>query len=176
MWVPCPLIDKRLLQLNFSTWQSVPYSHIRFFLLIDAEKKVVDEVFRNAIDGLSPEDRALPQVESVLPLLRRGVGIHHGGLLPLLKETVEILFGENLIKVSILFCDAFSFIFLLLSVNRRTELYAAGRVSWLWIGKIPFWWLAGNNLGSWSTNKRPPTVSDSFANIVGFHCWSVPSL
>ncbi|CAH8497985.1 unnamed protein product [Dicrocoelium dendriticum] len=70
----------------------------KFDFTTDAEKKVVDEVFRNAIDGLSAEDRALPQVESVLPLLRRGVGIHHGGLLPLLKETVEILFGENLIK------------------------------------------------------------------------------
>ncbi|KAF5399384.1 Superkiller viralicidic activity 2 [Paragonimus heterotremus] len=70
----------------------------KFDFTTDAEKKIVDEVFRNAIDGLSPEDRSLPQVESVLPLLRRGVGIHHGGLLPLLKETVEILFGENLIK------------------------------------------------------------------------------
>ncbi|OON15799.1 hypothetical protein X801_08394, partial [Opisthorchis viverrini] len=69
----------------------------KFDFTSDAEKKIVDEVFRNAIDSLSSEDRSLPQVESVLPLLRRGVGIHHGGLLPLLKETVEILFGENLI-------------------------------------------------------------------------------
>ncbi|TNN09463.1 Superkiller viralicidic activity 2-like 2 [Schistosoma japonicum] len=70
----------------------------KFDFTTDAEKKVVDEVFRNAIDGLSPEDRSLPQVESVLPLLKRGIGIHHGGLLPLLKETIEILFSENLIK------------------------------------------------------------------------------
>uniref|UniRef100_A0A1B0AVG4 Uncharacterized protein n=1 Tax=Glossina palpalis gambiensis TaxID=67801 RepID=A0A1B0AVG4_9MUSC len=28
---------------------------------------------------LSEEDRQLPQVENVLPLLRRGIGIHHGG-------------------------------------------------------------------------------------------------
>ena len=26
------------------------------------------------------------------------IGIHHGGLLPILKETIEILFGEGLIK------------------------------------------------------------------------------
>ncbi|XP_043471399.1 exosome RNA helicase MTR4 [Leptopilina heterotoma] len=62
------------------------------------EKKLVDEVFNNAMDVLSEEDRRLPQVENVLPLLRRGIGIHHGGLLPILKETVEILFGEGLIK------------------------------------------------------------------------------
>ncbi|TRY74562.1 hypothetical protein TCAL_00692 [Tigriopus californicus] len=62
------------------------------------EKKLVDEVFQNAMTVLSQEDRSLPQVENVLPLLRRGIGIHHGGLLPILKETTEILFGEGLIK------------------------------------------------------------------------------
>ena len=36
----------------------------------------------------------------MLPLLKRGIGIHHGGLLPILKETIEILFGEGLLKVS----------------------------------------------------------------------------
>ena len=48
---------------------------------------------------LGDEDRELPQVQSMLPLLRRGLGIHHGGLLPMLKEVVEILFQESLIKV-----------------------------------------------------------------------------
>ena len=43
------------------------------------EKKLVDEVFENAMMVLSEEDRGLPQVENVLPLLRRGIGIHHGG-------------------------------------------------------------------------------------------------
>jgi hypothetical protein len=27
-----------------------------------------------------------------MPLLERGIGIHHGGLLPILKEVIEILF------------------------------------------------------------------------------------
>ncbi|NWQ87865.1 MTREX helicase, partial [Burhinus bistriatus] len=67
----------------------------------DEEKKMVEEVFNNAIDCLSDEDKKLPQVEHVLPLLKRGIGIHHGGLLPILKETIEILFSEGLIKVSI---------------------------------------------------------------------------
>ncbi len=43
----------------------------------------------------------MPQVEHVLPLLKRGIGIHHSGLLPLLKETTEILFQEGLIKVGV---------------------------------------------------------------------------
>lgn len=50
------------------------------------------------MDVLTDDDRHLPQVENLLPLLKRGIGIHHGGLLPILKETIEILFSEGLIK------------------------------------------------------------------------------
>jgi hypothetical protein len=32
-------------------------------------------------------------------LLQRGIGVHHGGLLPILKEIVEILFSRQLAKV-----------------------------------------------------------------------------
>ncbi|SPO22952.1 probable MTR4 - involved in nucleocytoplasmic transport of mRNA [Ustilago trichophora] len=65
----------------------------------DDEKEMVSTVFTNAINALSEEDRGLPQIEHILPLLRRGIGIHHGGLLPILKEVIEILFQEGLIKV-----------------------------------------------------------------------------
>ncbi|BFZ16903.1 hypothetical protein BsWGS_19942 [Bradybaena similaris] len=64
----------------------------------EEEKALVEEVFNNAVDSLSDEDKKLPQVEHVLPLLKKGIGIHHSGLLPLLKETIEILFSEGLIK------------------------------------------------------------------------------
>ena len=40
-------------------------------------------------------------MKSMLPLLKRGIGVHHSGLLPLLKEVVEILFQEQLIKVEV---------------------------------------------------------------------------
>lgn len=63
------------------------------------ERDVVANVFENAISGLSDDDKALPQIEHILPLLKRGIGIHHGGLLPILKEVIEILFQEGLIKV-----------------------------------------------------------------------------
>ena len=65
----------------------------------ESEKKMVDKVFHNALEMLSEEDRSLPQIQNILPLLRRGIGIHHSGLLPILKETIEILFQEGLIKV-----------------------------------------------------------------------------
>ena len=35
----------------------------------------------------------------MLPLLQRGVGVHHSGMLPLLKEIVEILFAAGLVKL-----------------------------------------------------------------------------
>jgi superfamily II RNA helicase len=40
------------------------------------------------------------QVSNMLPLLKRGIGVHHSGLLPILKEVIEILFQEGLIKVN----------------------------------------------------------------------------
>lgn len=33
-------------------------------------------------------------------LLRRGLGVHHSGILPILKEIVEMLFSRGLVKVS----------------------------------------------------------------------------
>ncbi|KAG5383082.1 hypothetical protein IGI04_034552 [Brassica rapa subsp. trilocularis] len=39
------------------------------------------------------------QVSNILPILKRGIGVHHSGLLPILKEVIEILFQEGLIKV-----------------------------------------------------------------------------
>ena len=65
----------------------------------DSEKAMVRKVFDSALETLSPEDKDLPQIQHLLPLLQRGIGIHHSGLLPILKETIEILFQEGLIKV-----------------------------------------------------------------------------
>jgi len=64
-----------------------------------SEKDMVQKVFDSALEMLTEEDRQLPQIQNILPLLKRGIGIHHSGLLPILKETIEILFQEGLIKV-----------------------------------------------------------------------------
>ncbi|KAF8033637.1 hypothetical protein BT93_C0040 [Corymbia citriodora subsp. variegata] len=62
------------------------------------EKDVVEQVFRNAVLCLNEEDRNLPAIELMLPLLQRGIAVHHSGLLPVLKELVELLFQEGLVK------------------------------------------------------------------------------
>ncbi|UPR01038.1 ATP-dependent RNA helicase [Chloropicon primus] len=67
-------------------------------LTTDDEKKLIGTIFENAVDCLSEEDKRLPQIRHLLPLLRQGIGIHHSGLLPILKEVVEVLFQEGLLK------------------------------------------------------------------------------
>lgn len=62
----------------------------------EQEKESVDLIFQQATSILSVEDRKL--TEGFRNLLQNGVGIHHGGLLPIIKEVTEILFGEGLIK------------------------------------------------------------------------------
>jgi ATP-dependent RNA helicase DOB1 len=64
----------------------------------DEEAMLVEEVFTNAMESLGEEDRGLPAIEHLLPLLKRGVGVHHSGLLPILKEVVELLFQAGLVK------------------------------------------------------------------------------
>ena len=44
----------------------------------------------------------LPEYVNVVQLLRKGVGIHHAGLMPILREMVELLFARGFIKI--LFC------------------------------------------------------------------------
>lgn len=68
-------------------------------LTTDDEKAAVDAVFKAAVDVLSEDDRRLPQIQRLLPMLRRGVGVHHSGQLPIVKEVVELLFQEGLVRV-----------------------------------------------------------------------------
>ncbi len=63
------------------------------------EEDLTANIFNSAVINLSVEDRQLRQITEFLPLLKRGIGIHHSGLLPILKEVIEILFQEGLIKV-----------------------------------------------------------------------------
>lgn len=63
------------------------------------EHDMVSKVFKNAIDQLSAADQQLQQIQAIFPLLKRGIGVHHSGLLPILKEVIELLFQEGLLKV-----------------------------------------------------------------------------
>ncbi|KAJ1916948.1 Antiviral helicase ski2 [Mycoemilia scoparia] len=62
-------------------------------------KASIHTFIEDSLKRLKPEDRTLPQIIKMKELLKRGIGIHHSGLLPIIKEIVEILFGRGLIKV-----------------------------------------------------------------------------
>ncbi|KAI8809036.1 rRNA-processing arch domain-containing protein [Cladochytrium replicatum] len=98
----------------------------------EEEKEMIEKVYTNAIHALNEDDRQLPQIEHILPLLKRGIGIHHSGLLPILKEVIEILFQENLLKV-LFATETFS---IGLNMPAKTVLFTSVRK---WDGKERRW-------------------------------------
>eukprot|EP01080_Neovahlkampfia_damariscottae_P012658 gene12658-6558_t len=68
-------------------------------LTTSSEKSKIHVFFENSISRLSKVDRTLPQVIRMRDLVSRGIGVHHSGLLPIVKEMVEMLFGRGLLKV-----------------------------------------------------------------------------
>lgn len=63
------------------------------------EKSHIHMIVEKSLARLKPEDRSLPQIIRMRELLSRGIAVHHGGLLPIVKELVEILFAQTLVKV-----------------------------------------------------------------------------
>ena len=64
-----------------------------------AEKSATHMILEKSLARLKPDDRTLPQIRRMRELLSRGIAVHHGGLLPIVKECVEILFAKTLVKV-----------------------------------------------------------------------------
>jgi len=64
-----------------------------------SEKSAIHMIIERSIARLKAEDRILPQIRRLRELLSRGIAVHHGGLLPIVKEVVEILFAKTLVKV-----------------------------------------------------------------------------
>ena len=77
---------------------------ITLSLLNKKEKKHVRGFCRKAIMRLAKEDRELPQILTMATLLENGIAYHHGGVLPIVKEMVEILLADGYVKV--LFCTS----------------------------------------------------------------------
>ena len=63
------------------------------------ESTKIISFFDKCIKKLNDYDRNIGQVRALRQLLPTGVGVHHSGLLPILKEIVEILYSKGLIKI-----------------------------------------------------------------------------
>jgi len=63
------------------------------------ESTKIISFFDKCIKKLDEYDRNIGQIQAMRQLLPTGVGVHHSGLLPILKEIVEILYSKGLIKI-----------------------------------------------------------------------------
>ncbi|XP_043472430.1 helicase SKI2W [Leptopilina heterotoma] len=73
--------------------------HQNVSLITNDEKNNVTNFFKKSIKRLKGSDAQLPQVQRMQKLLEHGIGIHHSGILPILKEIVELLFQQGLVKM-----------------------------------------------------------------------------
>ncbi|KAK6327316.1 hypothetical protein J4Q44_G00029610 [Coregonus suidteri] len=71
-------------------------------LTSSVEKSEIHSFFQKSLSRLRGGDRQLPQILLMRDQLKRGIGVHHSGILPILKEVIEMLFSRGLVKV--LFC------------------------------------------------------------------------
>uniref|UniRef100_A0A915BRU3 Helicase SKI2W n=1 Tax=Parascaris univalens TaxID=6257 RepID=A0A915BRU3_PARUN len=63
------------------------------------EKSEIHFFFSKCIDRLRGSDKKLPQVLQMAELCKRGFAVHHSGILPILKEVVELLFQKGYVKI-----------------------------------------------------------------------------
>lgn len=70
-------------------------------LLTSLEKAQAKLLFAQVVKRLNASDATLSQVKRIEEMVCRGIGVHHGGLLPILKEYVELLFSKSVVKVLI---------------------------------------------------------------------------
>ncbi|XP_043214939.1 helicase SKI2W-like isoform X2 [Amphibalanus amphitrite] len=68
-------------------------------LTSEREKGEIRMFFSRCAQRLAAADQKLPQVTQMAELLTRGVGVHHSGILPILKEVIEMLFQRGLVKL-----------------------------------------------------------------------------
>ena len=65
----------------------------------EAIGEVIDAALGGVVGGGSEEEEASRQIGVARPLLLSGVGVHHSGLQPVLRELSELLFSEGLLPL-----------------------------------------------------------------------------
>lgn len=63
------------------------------------DKNQIHLFYQSAIARLSANDRNVPQIARHREMLKRGIGVHHAGVLPIIKEITEVLFQKGLIRI-----------------------------------------------------------------------------
>ena len=67
--------------------------------LPEEDKNKVNIFFNKIISMIPENEKKIKQINYVKKILQYGIGVHHSGLLPILKEIIEILYFHGLIKI-----------------------------------------------------------------------------
>jgi ATP-dependent RNA helicase HelY len=97
-------------------------------LVTPRQVDLIEQTIDAILAGMRPEDRELEQVQTITALARKGIGFHHAGLLPILKQLVEVLFARGLMEV------VFATDTLALGINMPARTVVVGRMS-KWDGR-----------------------------------------
>lgn len=83
--------------------QCESYAHkVEGTLLTTSDTAAVKHIITFHLHRHMKELEKVPQYHTIYDLLCRGIAFHHSGLLPLLKEIVEVLFSKGFVKI--MFC------------------------------------------------------------------------
>jgi ATP-dependent RNA helicase HelY len=97
-------------------------------LVTPRQVDLIEQTISAILAGMRDEDRELGQVQTIVSLARKGIGFHHAGLLPILKQLVEVLFARGLMEV------VFATDTLALGINMPARTVIVGRMS-KWDGR-----------------------------------------
>jgi len=77
-------------------------SKVEGTLLSSTDTASVKHIISFHLHRFQEELHKIPQYHQITSLLERGIAFHHSGLLPLLKEIVEVLFSKGFVRI--MFC------------------------------------------------------------------------
>jgi len=89
-----------VLFFSFSKTNCEKYaSMIQTNILDENETKKISKIFNDRMHMYEKDFGTLEQYIKVKQLILKGIAYHHAGLLPILKEIIEIIFHQGLIKI-----------------------------------------------------------------------------
>ena len=54
-------------------------------LATESEQNEIRRFYDQVVNSMPPEDQTIPQVQELYEILNSGIGVHHAGLLPVIK-------------------------------------------------------------------------------------------
>jgi len=97
------LVKNDMLQtivFSFSRNKCEQYANLVSTSLIETDEAInIDKIIDKHMHSFKERYLKLHQYNNLLSLIRRGIAYHHSGLVPILKELVEIIFKQGLIKL-----------------------------------------------------------------------------